>query len=93
MQFDVVFCALDFPFTSSGIPLRVNDFRTKPHVFSECETIANFVQILPDVFRLRKEARPFWIESKWVSGNLSMTFDAVDRETYVYAWEGISQAH
>ena len=52
------FLELDQPFALVLFPVATDDFGLEGHVFPQAPNIADFVQVFPDVWRVRKEAGP-----------------------------------
>lgn len=53
-------CLLEFdqPFASLLLPVASNDLSVEGHVFTKAPDFTDFVQVLPDVWRVGEEARP-----------------------------------
>jgi hypothetical protein len=49
---------LYFPLALVFLPIAANNLSVEGHVFPQVECVANLIEILPDVRRVRKVSRP-----------------------------------
>ena len=57
---------LDSPHALLFIPVAANNSCIEVHVLAKAECLAHFVEILPDIWGVREEARPICIESELI---------------------------